>query len=383
VNALQTRRFGRTGLQVGVVGFGGTWISELPEDDAVKVVRHAYNCGINYFDTAKLDGDSEEKIGVALQDVRDRCVIATKVGSRTRKESLEDVECSLRRLRTDRIDLIQLHGIDDEKTLTKAMRTDGVLQTCKQARAKGMVDFIGITGHKPRVLKKAIETGEFDTVLVPLNVVTRQALEELVPLAKRHDIGVAVMKPLSAKTSNLITCLYQPSLSLLSDDVELKAFLGKDQNTMATSALRYVLSQDIAVTIPGMRSIKEVEVAAKAGSEFTSLTKEEATRFQVELGSEWCRDCGLCNSCPQNLNVAAILRFHSLHDTYGLKNWARKLYAGLEVAVEKCNCCLECEQKCPYQLPITSMLQKTRNNLSFESSSHSTYPHTPTKPNST
>ena len=96
MNTLQTRRFGRTGLQVGVIGFGGTWISELPEDDAVKVVRHAYNCGINYFDTAKLDGDSEEKIGVALQDVRDRCVIATKTGSRTKKESLEDIQCSLR-----------------------------------------------------------------------------------------------------------------------------------------------------------------------------------------------------------------------------------------------------------------------------------------------
>jgi uncharacterized protein len=363
VNALQTRRFGRTGLQVGVVGFGGTWISELTMDEAIKVVRHAYNCGLNYFDTAKLDGDSEEKIGVALQDVRDRCVIATKTGSRTKKESLEDVQCSLRRLRTDRIDLIQLHGIDDEKTLTKAMSTDGALQTCKQARAKGMVDFIGITGHKPRVLKKAIETGEFDTVLVPLNVVTRQALEELVPTAKKHDIGIAVMKPLSAKTSNLVTCLYQPSLSLLSEDAELKTLLGKDQNTMAASALRYVLSQKIALTIPGMRSINEVEVAAKAGGEFKSLTKEEATRFQVDLGTEWCRDCGLCNCCPKNLNVAAILRFHTLHETYSLKNWARKLYTGLEVDVNKCNECRECEQKCPYQLPIIKMLKKAERDL--------------------
>ena len=93
------------------------------------------------------------------------------------------------------------------KRLAKAMGADGVMETCKQARAKGMVDFIGITGHKPRVLKKAIETGEFDTVLVPLNVVTRQTLEELLPTAKAHDVGVAIMKPFSAKTSNLITCL--------------------------------------------------------------------------------------------------------------------------------------------------------------------------------
>ena len=165
------------------------------------VVRHAFDLGINYFDTAKLDGDSEEKIGAALQEVRDKCIIATKTGSRTKKESLEDFECSLKRLKTDRLDIIQLHGIDDEKTLAKAMGADGSLQTCKEARKQGLVDFIGITGHKPRVLTRAVESGEFDTVLVPLNVVTRQALEELLPAAKAHDVGVVVMKPLSAKTS--------------------------------------------------------------------------------------------------------------------------------------------------------------------------------------
>jgi aryl-alcohol dehydrogenase-like predicted oxidoreductase len=207
---LQKRRFGRSGLQVSIVGFGGTWISELSKDEAVGVVRRAFDLGINYFDTAKLDGDSEEKIGEALKDIRDKCVIATKTGSRTKHESLEDFKSSLKRLQTDKLDIIQLHGIDDEKTLAKTMSQDGVLQTCKQARKEGLVDFIGITGHKPRVLVKAIMTGEFDTVLVPLNIVTRQALEELLPAAKKHDVGVAVMKPLSAKTSNLITCLYQP-----------------------------------------------------------------------------------------------------------------------------------------------------------------------------
>ena len=132
---------------------------------------------------------------------------------------------------------------------------------------------------------------------------------------------------------------------------------------MANSALRYVLSQEIAVTIPGIRSVNEVEVAAKAGSEFKSLTKEEAVRFQVELGTDWCRDCGLCTPCPQKLNVAAILRFHTLYETYGLKNWARKLYLRLEVDANKCNGCRECEQKCPYQLSIIEMLRKAKRDL--------------------
>ena len=164
---MQKRRLGRTNLQVSIVGFGGTWISELPRPEAVRVVQKAFELGINYFDTARWDGDSEEKLGAALKDVRDQCVIATKTGSRTKKESLEDFKSSLKLLQTDHVDIIQLHGIDDEKTLAKAMGPDGALQTCKEAQKEGLADFIGITGHKPRVLTKAIKTGEFDTVLGP------------------------------------------------------------------------------------------------------------------------------------------------------------------------------------------------------------------------
>jgi predicted aldo/keto reductase-like oxidoreductase len=355
---LQKRRLGRTNLQVSIVGFGGTWISELTVPGAVSVVERAFDLGINYFDTAKLDGDSEEKIGRALQGVRDQCVIATKTGSRTKEESIEDFKCSLKRLKTDKLDIIQLHGIDDEKTLSKAMSADGSLQTCKEARKQGFVDFIGITGHRPRVLVKAVESGEFDTVLVPFNVVTRQALEDLLPAAKAHDVGVIVMKPLSAKTSTLITCLYNPSLSLVSDEPELRALLGKNSDAMVDNALRYVLSQDISTVIPGLKSIHEVETAAKAAEKYTGLTAQEINHFNFNLGANYCRDCGQCLPCPKNINIAAILRFQTLYEVYKLKVWAKKLYNGLEVKVDKCIKCGLCETKCPYKLSIVSMLEK-------------------------
>ena len=360
---MQKRRLGRTNLQVSQVGFGGTWISELSTLEAVKVVRKAFDLGINYFDTAKLDGDSEEKIGEALQDVRDKCVIATKTGSRTKKESLEDFKSSLKRLKTDRLDIIQLHGIDDEKTLAKAIGSDGSLQTCKEARRQGLVDFIGITGHKPRVLTKAVESGEFDTVLVPLNLVTRQALEELLPTAKAHDVGVVVMKPLSAKTSTLITCLYQPSLSLISDEPELRTLLGESSEQRVNNALRYVLSQDVAAVIPGLKSISEVETAAKAGEQYIGLTVEEQEHFSFNFGLDYCRDCGQCMPCPENINVPAVLRFHTLYAGYGLKLWAKKLYSGLGVKADKCSGCGECQEKCPYNLPIPNMLEKAQSEL--------------------
>ena len=360
---MQKRTLGRTGLQVSILGFGGTWISELTMDEAVKVVQRAFDIGINYFDTAKLDGDSEEKIGTALHAVRDECVLATKTASRTKSESLSDFKSSLHRLKTDRLDLIQLHGIDDEKTLEKAMGPSGSLDMCKKARSEGLVDFIGITGHKPNVLIKAIKTNEFDTVLVPLNVVTRQALDELLPLARALDIGVIIMKPLSAKTSKLITCLYEPSLSLLSDEPELKDLLGQDTASMVSSALRFVLAQEISVVVTGFKSVEEVETAAKVGENFVELTANETDRFSFQFNRKQCQDCGLCLPCPQNLDIAAILRFHTLYTTYGLKNWAKKLYTGLEADVINCTECGECEPRCPYTLPIMSMLKDAQTCL--------------------
>ncbi len=318
--------------------------------------------GINYFDTARWDGDSEEKLGTALQNVRDQCVIATKTGSRTKRESLQDFQTSLKSLRTDRVDIIQLHGIDDEQTLQKAVGADGSLQTCKEAQKEGLADFIGITGHKPRVLAKAVATGEFDTVLVPLNIVTRQALEELLPVAKAHDVGVVAMKPLSAKTSNLVTCLYQPSLSLVSEEPELKVLLGKTPGGQVNGLLQYVLSQDVSAVIPGLRSISQVEAAAKAGQNYMGLTPEEQKRFNFELG-EYCRDCGLCMPCPGNVNIPAVLRFLSFYEVYGLREWAKKLYSGLEVRADKCDGCGQCEPKCPHKLPIESKLQKAKRDL--------------------
>lgn len=361
---MRKRRLGRTGLQVSQVGFGGTWLAQLDNDEATKVIRTAFEGGINYFDTARWDGDSEEKLGNALKDVRHECIIATKTGSRTNRESLNDIKESMRLLQTDRLDIIQLHGIDTEIALRKAMGEDGALQTCKQARREGLIDHIGITSHKPHILINAIATGEFDTVLVPLNVITRQALEELIPYAKEHDIGVVAMKPFSAKTSKLVTCLYSPSLSLLSDEPELNTLLGDDSDSKAYNALRFILAQNISVVIPGLKSPREVQAAVNAGHQYTHLTSEEKQRFQLQSGkTQYCRDCGQCIPCPENIDIAAVLRFQAFAEIYGLKQWARKLYGGLEIKADKCSDCGVCEPKCPYQLPIIDMLKEANKKL--------------------
>jgi len=358
---LQKRKLGRTNFEVSVIGFGSMWLPNLEVNECVKVVKRAVELGVNYFDTARSYGDSEEKLGLALRDLRDKCVIASKTGSRTRKESLQEVKKSLKALKTDRMDILQLHGIDDSKTLEKAMSVGGALETCKQARSKGLADFIGISSHRPNILAEAIKTGEFDTVLVPLNVVTRQSIEELLPLVKEHDIGVAVMKPLAMKVANILTWKYSPSLSLLSDDPELAAFLGADVASRVRNELSFILAQDISTVVPGFKSVKEVEVAAEVGEEFKGLTSEEESLFKVNLEKDYCRDCGLCLPCPRKLNIPALLRFYDLYRIYNLKEWARKLYKGLEVKADECDNCGICEPKCPYYVPIRSFLKKIRN----------------------
>ena len=359
---MQKRQLGRTNLQTSIVGFGGTWLSEIDNPIAVDLVRQAFESGINYFDTARWDGDSEKKIGHALKDVRNQCIIATKTGSRTKEESLQDLKNSLKLLQTDYIDILQLHGIDDERTLTKAMGPNGALQTCKKAQKGKLTKFIGITGHKPQILVKAIKTGEFDTVLVPLNVITRQAEDELLPTAKDLDVGVITMKALSAKTSNLITCLYQPPLSLVSDEPELRTLLGQNNDEMVSCLLRYNLSKDVATTIVGLRTLTEVQTATKIGINYQGLSAIEQKRFDFKLGN-YCRDCALCMPCPEKINIPAILRFNSFYTVYGLKNWARKLYGGLEIKPDKCTQCGECQQKCPYNIQIENMLKEAHANL--------------------
>ena len=162
------------------------------------------------------------------------------------------------------------------------------------------------------------------------------------------------MKPYSVKTSTLITCLYNPSLSLLSNEPELKTLLGNDTASMAQSALRYVLSQDISVVIPGLKSTQEVEIAANTGNQYTGLTDKEKTRFHIQDDEPYCRDCGFCLPCPQNIDIAAVLRFKMLADTYGLKQWAKKLYSGLETKADQCTKL----RRMRTQMPISSTNSK-------------------------
>lgn len=364
-------RLGRTDLKVSVIGFGGIPIIALSRERAEKVVRHAYERGINYFDTARAYGDSEEKIGAALKDVRDEVILATKTHQRTKEDAARaGLKQSLRNLQTDRIDLVQLHGIDNEETLKKAMASEGSLAALEQAKTQGKISYIGITGHNPYILSKAVKTGKFDTVLVPLNVLDRTATEELIPMAKKLDVGIIIMKVLGGCGAPLqypqwgAQFLGKPEQDW-PDPLEFIVHFGKEGVERAKRSLRFVLAHDIDTVIPGLRSAEEIDNVVRIAEEFKDLKHGEKTAYRFgELPPEpFCRECRVCMPCPDAVDIKNILRWDTYYSFYNIKEWTRKQYPKLRTRVNSCTECSKCEEKCPYNLPVMSMLKEAEKRL--------------------
>ena len=356
---MQKRRLGRTDLEVSVMGFGVAFVyhecnapmtGTVPWEESTAVLRRAFELGINYFDTSRHYTDCEQRIGVALGAVRDQCILATKTIARTKKETAACVNESLQRLKTDKVDLYQLHGVDNHQTLSEVMRRDGALQALKEARAQGKIDFIGITDHRGPVLMDAIRTGEFDAVTVPFSIVRSQAAEDLIPLARELNVGVLIIKPFGG--------------GFIKSSEEFVALFGSDLATRARRCLGFVLAHDVSSIIPGFVSVEEVEAAAAVAGTFKEFTPEEVEHLQPGASLErFCRECGLCLPCPEGLDIERILAMDRCVAAYGLKEWARSQYQTLPTKVDRCTGCRGCETRCPHHLPVMDMLRRTEANL--------------------
>jgi predicted aldo/keto reductase-like oxidoreductase len=361
---MKKRRLGRTNLNVSVIGFGGEWIVPSSVENACEMLRRGFDLGINYFDTARIYGNSEEKVGMALEDVRDKVVIATKTFHLFDLDAAwVDLKQSLRNLRTDRVDIVLMQHIDNESTLERVMEEEkSVLSVLKEARSQGKLDFIGVSGHKPYILAKAIQTGEFDMILVPFNIISREVTEELLPLAKKLDVGVATMKPFGGPDLRFVQ--YELS-KIVPEKAEFNRIFGEG-NIKPERSLRFVLAHDVHTVVSGFSTIEEVESAAKVGEKFTGLTQEEKAdvRFGELPPSPFCRDCGLCLRCPEGLKIPLILGLDKYFTYYGITDWTREVYERLAIKVDSCTKCGECEPKCPYKLPIIKMLNQAHERLS-------------------
>lgn len=321
-------RLGRTGLMVSRSGFGAIPIQRIGFEESTALLRKAYEGGMNFFDTAHGYTDSEEKIGRALSSVRENIVIATKTPAEDSKALFEDLELSLLRLKTDYIDIYQVHN---PKTVPRPDDGTGLYEALVEARRRGLVRFIGITNHRLPVAREAVESGLYDTLQFPFSSLSSGADLELVKAARETDVGFIAMKALSG---GLITS--------------------------APSAFAFIRSTNYVVPIWGIQRLSELE-------EFLALEKDppaldEAMRGiiekdRVELGGSFCRGCGYCLPCPAGIEISTAARIsflmsRSRFEPFITQEWQKKMES-----IEDCSGCGHCRECCPYELDTPRLLK--------------------------
>ncbi|MEN6567281.1 MAG: aldo/keto reductase [Veillonellales bacterium] len=334
---MEKRKLGRTGMEVTVVSFGALPLQRCTMEEAGPVLHKVLDSGINFVDTARAYTDSETKIGKHISSRRSEYYLATKSMARDKAGMAKDIDISLANMKTEYIDLYQIHNIKTRADFEAVMASGGALEALKEAKAAGKIRHIGVTGHNTGLLVEALKTDEFSTVQVPFNFIEPQPLEELFPLAKSMDIGRIVMKP-----------------------------LGGGQVKHTNLALRYIIGQDITCAIPGMDKVEQVTENLMAAKDYKPLTEEEKAVLKEEaavLGPNFCRRCGYCMPCAVGIDIPQMFIFHLQYASYGLKDAIPKRYAAMGAKASDCIECGACEKRCPYDLPIRQRLKQVAKDL--------------------
>jgi len=328
---MRTVRLGRSGLQVSAVGFGGIPIVPLAFDEAVAVVRHGADGGLTFFDTAKLYRDSEKKIGKALEPIRDRVVLATKTTSRDAEKVRRDVASSLANLRTDRIDLYQLHNVSSAAFLERVLADDGAYRALAEARSHGTVRAIGVTSHSLETAVQACRTGLFDTVQIPFNFIEQEVAGDLFTAARAADMGIIAMKP-----------------------------LGGGWLDNARLCFGFLQRYPDVVPIPGIARTAEVDEIVSlydAPIVLTQADEAEMERIRAELGPRFCHRCEYCLPCEHGVQIPYVLGFPTMLKRFGAET-ALTINEKVMAGAERCTACGDCVERCPYDLPIPELIQE-------------------------
>lgn len=328
---MEYKALGKTGLEISRLGFGGIPIQKIDAEGTKALIGDMIKEGINFIDTARGYTVSEEYLGYALEGVREKFVLATKSMARTKEAMAKDIDISLNNLRTNYIDLYQVHN-PSAADLKAVTASGGALEALFEAKAAGKIGHIGITLHSVDLFREAIELDWVETVMFPYNIVETQG-EELIAKCAEKNIGFICMKPLAGGAI---------------DDAEL--------------ALRFIVSNPaVTVVIPGMADAAEIAQNVKSTSDTSPLTDseiEKIAKIKDSLGTNFCRRCNYCAPCTVGINISGVFLFEGYYSRYDLKEWALSRYSSLPKTASDCIECGACEERCPYNLPIRQMLKK-------------------------
>jgi len=337
---LEPRTLGRTGLKVAPIGLGTIPLFRAPRDQAIDVVRKAGELGINYIDLARgyRNGLAEEWVGEAIKGQRDKFVIVTKSTNYT-SGIADHVDLSLKALQTDYIDVYCFHSLMQDAQWQTVIGPNGAMEALKRAQKAGKIRFIGISGHRSDQFTEIIKGGDIDLAIMIFNYVFDDALADLLPAAKKLNVGIAGIKPFAG------------------------CFLNQHE-----LSLRWILEHPIDVTVPGVWQTEEVIANTRLLREYTALNDSER-EYLSEEKKYWyyriCRVCYQCKECPQGVPYVSIFMLPLMLRRNGFyltleENKGKFKYLNEMDKVDKCNNCGLCVETCKYHMPIPDIIRDVK-----------------------
>lgn len=320
---------GKTGIVVNKNGFGALPIQRDDIKTSTMILTKAFDNGINFFDTAHSYSDSEEKIGIALSDVRESIIIATKTPAENAEGFWQDLELSLRRMKTDYIDIFQFHN---PSFCPKPGDGTGLYEAMVEAKAQGKIKHIGITNHKLAVAREAVLSGLYETVQFPFSYLSSDDDKEFVKLCGENNVGFICMKALSG--------------GLITNSKFAYSYLNSFDNVLPIWGIQHEFELDEFLCYQENAPIFDDEMK-------TAIEKDKK-----ELAGEFCRGCGYCVPCPMGIEINNAARMSLLlrrapQAAHLSEVWQEKM--------EKINDCINCglcKSRCPYSLDIPNLLKR-------------------------
>jgi predicted aldo/keto reductase-like oxidoreductase len=332
MNSIQ---LGQTGLNVQRLGFGGIPIQRVGEAKAIAAVSRAIELGYNLFDTARAYSTSEHRIGQALKagSQKQKIVVASKSLARTAKEMEADIHLSLEHLGLEKIDIYQCHMVGDMQQYETIISSGGALEALQKARDKGLISHLGLTSHKLDVLKRGVEEGPWETIMVAYSLLEPLAGEEVIPAALKRGLGVMTMKSFAG--------------GVLED---------------SRLSLKWVLNHPGLIILAGMESADLVEENWSVFNGDWTITPSQGAEIQAlqkEFSQAYCRRCDYCQPCSEDIPISTVLGLKSMVKRIGAEVLNRERQKKAIESVLRCAECCQCLERCPYGLPIPELLRET------------------------
>ena len=325
---MRMMELGKTGIITPQNAFGALPIQRVDLETAVRILRRAYEGGMTFYDTARGYTDSEEKLGAAFEGMRDKVFIASKTLARTPEKFREDLDTTLKNLKTDYLDLYQLHFV--QQCYAPGDGT-GMYEEMLRAKEEGKIRHIGITAHKIGIAEEIVESGLYEVLQFPFSYLATDRDIALVESCKEAGMGFLAMKGLSG--------------GLL---------------TNAKACMAFMLQYEV-LPIWGIQRMEELEEWLSFMEEEPVLDEEMKALIEkdrAELLGEFCRGCGYCAPCSQDIIISQCARISQMIRRAPSADWMTDYWQKEMEKVETCTECGLCMTRCPYELNIPTLLRK-------------------------